>query len=104
MELEAAKVEDFGSKNMLPLSLDDVRVVLIRDDEGEIYALEDRCSHADVKLSRGECSGGQVVCPAHGAKFDIRTGKQLCMPAVAPVKSFPVRVTDGIIYISLENR
>ena len=78
-----------------------VRFVVIRTSDGALSALEDRCSHANVRLSGGELIGGEVECPAHGARFDVRTGKALCLPAVGPVRTFPVRVDGGRIIVTL---
>jgi 3-phenylpropionate/trans-cinnamate dioxygenase ferredoxin component len=71
---------------------------------GEIFALEDRCSHDDGPLCEGDfdVEEGYAVCPRHGAQIDIRTGEALSLPAVLPVDTFPVRVEDGIIKLELQ--
>jgi 3-phenylpropionate/trans-cinnamate dioxygenase ferredoxin subunit len=70
---------------------------------GELYALEDRCSHDDGPLCEGDYDPdeGYAVCPRHGSHIDIRTGKALTLPAVYPVDTFPVRVEDGIIKVEV---
>jgi 3-phenylpropionate/trans-cinnamate dioxygenase ferredoxin subunit len=70
---------------------------------GEIYAIEDRCSHDDGPLCEGdfECDEGYAVCPRHGARIDIRTGAALTLPAVEPVATFPVRIEDGIVKVQV---
>ena len=71
---------------------------------GELYALEDRCSHDDGPLCEGdfECEDGYAICPRHGAQIDIRTGEALSLPAVFPVDTFPVRVDDeGIVRVTV---
>jgi 3-phenylpropionate/trans-cinnamate dioxygenase ferredoxin subunit len=70
---------------------------------GELYAIEDRCSHDDGPLCEGDFDPdeGVVVCPRHGANFDIRTGEALTLPAFEPVAAFPVRVEDGLIEVEL---
>ena len=71
--------------------------------DGEYYAIEDRCSHDDGPLCEGEFDAGDgvVVCPRHGANFDIRTGRALTLPAYEPVSVFPVRVVDGIVKLEV---
>ncbi len=69
--------------------------------EGGLFAVEDRCSHADARLSEGEVEGEEVVCPAHGARFRLRDGKALSLPAVYPVQVFPVRVEDGKVFVEV---
>jgi 3-phenylpropionate/trans-cinnamate dioxygenase ferredoxin component len=70
---------------------------------GELYAIEDRCSHDDGPLCEGDFDpeDGVVVCPRHGANFDIRTGEALTLPAFEPVAVFPVRVDDGLVKVEL---
>ena len=71
--------------------------------DGELFALEDRCSHDDGPLVEGEWEPDRavVVCPRHGATFDIRTGRALTLPAYEPVDTFPVRVDDGIVKVTV---
>lgn len=64
-------------------------VVRIDDD---VFALEDRCSHADVSLSEGEVEGCTLECWLHGSAFDLRTGEPLTPPATQPVATFATRV------------
>ena len=70
---------------------------------GELYAIEDRCSHDDGPLCEGDWDPeeGVVVCPRHGANFDIRTGEALTLPAFEPVATYPVRVVGGIVEVEL---
>ena len=71
--------------------------------DGRLYAIEDRCSHDDGPLCEGEFDAetGVVVCPRHGANFDIRTGDALTLPAYEPVATYPVRVVDGIVKVEV---
>lgn len=75
--------------------------LVLANVEGTVYALEDQCSHQEYPLSDGELDGGEVACIYHGARFDARSGKNTCLPAVRPVKVFPVQVRDGDIYVEL---
>jgi 3-phenylpropionate/trans-cinnamate dioxygenase ferredoxin component len=70
---------------------------------GELYAIEDRCSHDDGPLVEGDWEPDEaiVVCPRHGATFDIRTGKALTLPAYLPVETFPVRVDDRFVKVDV---
>ena len=70
---------------------------------GELYAIEDRCSHDDGPLCEGDWDPDTctVVCPRHGANFDIRSGRALTLPAYIPVDAFPVKVVDGDVYIEI---
>jgi len=74
--------------------------ILVVNLDGDLYALEDRCSHEDFELSAGSVdpAEGSVECVLHGARFDLRDGRALCAPAYSPVPKFPVKVEDGGIW------
>ena len=70
---------------------------------GELFALEDRCSHDDGPLCEGDFDAeeGIAICPRHGANIDIRSGRALTLPAVEPVDTFPVRLEDGFVKVDV---
>ena len=70
---------------------------------GALHAIEDRCSHDDGPLAEGDWEPDEciVVCPRHGSRFDIRTGNALTLPAYVPVDTFPVRIEDGIVKVTV---
>ncbi|MGH3051712.1 MAG: Rieske (2Fe-2S) protein [Gaiellaceae bacterium] len=70
---------------------------------GEYYAIEDRCSHDDGPLAEGdfEPDEGVAICPRHGSRFDIRTGRPLTLPAYLPVETFDVKVEDGVVKVDV---
>ncbi len=71
---------------------------------GELLAIEDRCSHDDGELLYGTVDAATctVECPRHGAKFDLRTGKPLTLPAYVPVDTFPVTVEGDMIRVEVD--
>jgi 3-phenylpropionate/trans-cinnamate dioxygenase ferredoxin subunit len=70
---------------------------------GEIYAIEDRCSHDDGPLAEGEFDpeACTVECPRHGSLFDLKTGNPKTLPAYVPVETFPVSVEDGVVKLEV---
>jgi nitrite reductase/ring-hydroxylating ferredoxin subunit len=66
---------------------------------GELFATTNVCTHDEAYLSDGELFGHVVECPLHGARFDVRTGKVLSLPAVYPLKTYEVRVEDGKVQV-----
>ena len=70
---------------------------------GELYALEDRCSHDDGPLCEGEWEHDEcrVICPRHGSAFDLRSGRPLSLPAFEPVETYPVVVEDGVVKVEV---
>ena len=87
---------DLAEGGLLGVEVGGERLVLARV-EGAVYALRDRCSHADFPLHDGELEGTTLECVHHGAQFDVCTGKARRLPAVRPVAVFAVEVrADGI--------
>ena len=84
-----------------PIFVDDEEIVLIKSG-GQVFALYDRCSHQDFPLSLGKVDGGRIKCAAHGAEFDLATGKALCAPAFAPVQTYPVKIDGDDVYIEID--
>ena len=77
------------------------RLALFRLDDG-VYALDDVCSHEYSLLSEGEVWNGEVSCPKHGSRFNIRTGAVKGLPATLPVRAYPAKVENGGIYVELD--
>lgn len=75
-------------------------VAVFRLEDG-FYAIDDTCSHAEASLADGEIEDGCIECPLHGALFDIRSGKNLSFPAVTPVRSYPLKIEGGKIFIQV---
>ncbi|MBI2935507.1 MAG: non-heme iron oxygenase ferredoxin subunit [Chloroflexi bacterium] len=69
--------------------------------DGQVYAIENVCTHDGGTLGAGELEGYVVECPRHGARFDVRTGAVLAMPAVIPVETYPVRLDGDSIEVDV---
>jgi 3-phenylpropionate/trans-cinnamate dioxygenase ferredoxin component len=77
------------------------RSIVIFNLAGKLYAIGDVCSHDNGPVGDGEIEETEIICPRHGARFDIRTGKTTSLPAVKDIPSYPVRVAEGMIEIGL---
>lgn len=75
--------------------------ILLCHHNGGVFAIENRCSHADEPLACGRMRLGWIACPAHGARFDLESGEALGPPASAPIRTFPSRITDGMIEVAV---
>ncbi|TMC48310.1 MAG: bifunctional 3-phenylpropionate/cinnamic acid dioxygenase ferredoxin subunit [Chloroflexi bacterium] len=78
--------------------------VAIVNCNGELFAIDDTCSHAEASLSEGELYPDEcaIECPLHGSTFNLRTGEPLTLPAVEPVRAHRIAVEDGLIKVALE--
>jgi 3-phenylpropionate/trans-cinnamate dioxygenase ferredoxin subunit len=70
--------------------------------QGEVFAIRDVCSHAEVALSEGEVDGCTIECWLHGSRFDLRTGKPTGLPATEPVPVYPVKIEGGDVLIAID--
>ncbi|HEY5701248.1 MAG TPA: non-heme iron oxygenase ferredoxin subunit [Gammaproteobacteria bacterium] len=80
------------------VEVDDV-IIAVFNLDGEFYAIENVCSHEYAELTDGDLEGNEIVCPLHGARFDIKSGEALSPPAYEPVATLPVRVEAGMVQV-----
>jgi 3-phenylpropionate/trans-cinnamate dioxygenase ferredoxin subunit len=78
--------------------------VAVCNVKGEFYAIDDLCTHDGGSLDQGELDGEEIECPRHGARFDVRTGAAVQLPAFEPVETHEVRVLDDAIEVGVEHR
>jgi len=95
-----ADVSEIADPGKLLVEVDG-EVVALFHVEGRFYAIDDVCTHDGGPLVDGELTGYKIACPRHGAKFDIRTGAALSMPAVRPTRAHAVKVEDGGVWVAL---
>ncbi|MCY3568416.1 MAG: non-heme iron oxygenase ferredoxin subunit [Chloroflexi bacterium] len=77
-------------------------IALCRVEDGDLYAIENRCTHDDGPLGEGELEGDRIECPRHGALFDVTTGRAVTLPAIGKVRCFAVSVADGQVRIEVD--
>ena len=87
-----ASLADLAPGAVLGVEVDGLEIALARDSDGDVHALGDVCSHAEVLLSDGDVDDGALECWKHGSQFDLRTGRPRQLPATAPVPVYPVQV------------
>ncbi len=82
------------------VEVDSRRLALCNTGTG-FYAIDDVCTHDGGPLDQGTLDGIQIECPRHGARFDVTTGKALCLPAIRPVRTYATRVSGDDIEVEL---
>ena len=95
-----ASLDDLPAEGALAVEVDGEPVALVRS-EGEVFAISDICSHADVPLSEGDVDSCEIECWLHGSRFDLRTGKPTGPPASSAVPVYAVRVSDGDVLVDV---
>ena len=91
-ELQPSQREVFGIGN---------HWIAVFNVSGKYYAIEDVCTHDDGPLAEGDIEGHEIICPRHGARFDIRSGKVLSAPALIDVPWYEVRIQDGEVQVAV---
>jgi 3-phenylpropionate/trans-cinnamate dioxygenase ferredoxin subunit len=97
---EIAPASELPNGERLFIEMDGKSIVIF-NVAGQLFAIADLCTHDDGPLGDGDLEGHNIVCPRHGAEFDIRTGQAVQMPAVIDIPSYPVKVLDGNIWLGL---
>jgi len=87
----------------IKVDVGELRVALFRIED-DVYAIADRCSHAEASLAEGEVFDTDVECPRHGSEFSLITGKPNSLPATTPVPVYEVRVVDGTVELNIGGR
>ncbi len=95
------KLSDIAEESALQVEVEGDPVCIARSD-GEVFAVDDICSHAEVSLSEGDVEDGRVECWLHGSRFDLRTGKATSLPATEPIAVFPVKVEGDEVLVDVE--
>ena len=95
---KVARAADIAPGTTHQVVADSVRMLLCNVN-GKIYAIEDVCTHDGGPLEQGTLEGECIVCPRHGATFDVRTGDALTLPAVVPLMTFDVTVEGDDVYV-----
>ena len=98
--IPACKTTDIPASGKLSLEVAD-RFVVIACIDGEYYCIDDVCTHDGGTLGDGEIDGHCLVCPRHGAKFDVRNGDAITMPATEATASHEVRIDGDQVYVRL---
>jgi len=101
-EIEVCRLEELPPGTVRIVEARPLLTIGVYNCDGDLLALEDRCSHDDGPLCEGEFDCGErvAVCPRHGARFDITTGRALTLPAYVSVDTYPVSVRDdGVVVV-----
>jgi 3-phenylpropionate/trans-cinnamate dioxygenase ferredoxin component len=102
MKVEITTLDKLPRDRGVRVTVGEHRIAMFRIDD-EVFAIGDRCSHAEASLAEGEVWDHTVECPRHGSEFDLRTGEPGALPATQPVPVYQVSIEDGTIYLEMEN-
>jgi 3-phenylpropionate/trans-cinnamate dioxygenase ferredoxin subunit len=98
---KACTLGDLPEVGALQVKLQGVSVAVVRDEDGEVHAVADTCSHAAVSLSEGEVDDCSIECWLHGSRFDLVTGEPLALPAIRPIPVYPVSIEGDDVLVDV---
>ena len=99
--VRVCSVNDLPAVGAVQAEIDLKKVAIVRDSAGNIHAIDDTCSHANVSLSEGDVEGTAIECWLHGSRFDLRSGKPIGPPAIIPIAVYPVKIDGGDVFVSV---
>lgn len=102
MAIRICALDDLKPGKSLRIVISEHPIALVRAKTGDVFALDDKCSHGEISLSEGFVDSDTIECWAHGAKFELSTGKPLSLPAYEPVSTYEVIIENGDIFIEYE--
>lgn len=103
MKVKVSPFEDLPREGGVRVTVGDHKIAMFRVGD-RVYAIGDRCSHAEASLAEGEVFGTSVECPRHGSEFDLETGEPESLPATLPVPTYEVAIEDGMVYLIMEGQ
>lgn len=97
---QVARLDELPQGKTLCVDVEGREILLCHTAEG-VFAVDNLCSHADARLCEGKLKGQKILCPLHGAAFDVRDGSALTRPAVTPIASHSVKLENNAILIAV---
>ena len=99
--IDALASEDLPTDDVVGVAVDGRDIALYAVGE-EVYATDNICTHGHARLCEGFLDGHEIECPLHQGKFDIRNGKPACAPVTEAIRSYPVRIEGGRVFLALD--
>ena len=98
--IPVAELAEVQAKEVMAVSTDGHDLALFSVD-GQVYCTANACTHGTAWLSEGFLIDGEIECPLHQGRFDVKTGAPTCEPACEPVRSYPIRIEAGRVLVEL---
>jgi nitrite reductase/ring-hydroxylating ferredoxin subunit len=98
---EVASLSDFSDTDRKLVDLGGTKQIGLFKVEDELFAVSIWCSHQKMSMFHGDLDGYELMCPLHGARFDLRSGKNLSLPAVRPIPAYPLKVENDVVYVKV---
>lgn len=101
--VRVASLDELAPGTLTEVDVEGASVCVARTDDGEVYAFRNNCSHKDFPLHTGTLEGQQIECSWHGARFDVKSGRALRIPAIRPIRTYGVRIDGDDVFVIMED-
>ena len=101
--IELFPTAELGPDEVRQVELDGRPDVAVYNLDGEFFATDDVCTHGEASLAEGDVDGGEIICPFHLGRFDIRTGEASMAPCALALKTYPIRIDNDVAFIEVED-
>jgi naphthalene 1,2-dioxygenase system ferredoxin subunit len=99
--IDAAAADAVPQEDVIAVAVAGKEVALYGVD-GQVYATANICTHGQARLCDGFLEGAEIECPLHQGKFDVRTGKAICAPLTDDIRTYPVKIENGRVFVDLD--
>lgn len=99
--INAAAVDDVPEDDVIGVDIGGRELALYRI-ESEVFATDNICTHGHARLCDGFLEGHEIECPLHQGRFDIRNGKAMCAPLTEDIRTYPVKIENGRVFVEIE--
>jgi 3-phenylpropionate/trans-cinnamate dioxygenase ferredoxin subunit len=99
--VRVCSVDDLPPVGAVQTEIAGQNIAIVRDSAGDVHAIDDTCSHANVSLSEGDVEDGEIECWLHGSRFDLRSGEPTGLPATSPISVYPVKINGDDVFVSV---
>ncbi len=98
--IDIASIDDVPEDDVMGIDINAKSIALYQVD-GEIFATDNICTHGNARLCDGFLEGHEIECPLHQGKFDIRNGKAMCAPLTEDIRTYPVKIEGGRVFVEI---
>lgn len=102
--IKTVDVEDVDLEDVIGFDRGELSLAIYRSPNDEFFATEGWCTHGQALLCEGLVMGDLIECPKHNGRFDYRTGEPRRIPVQEPLRTYPVKVEDGVVYVGLDEQ
>ena len=99
--IKLVSVDDLPDDDVIAVNAGDAEIAVYHVD-GEVFATDNVCTHGHARLCDGFLEGHEIECPLHQGRFDVRTGKAMCAPLTEDLRSYPVKIEGGRVFLAFE--